>query len=513
MNRLRYACSIVTALIICVYMPLYSVLSHYYGTYQHQYAWTVSAAFLSGSTVGLSLFLLYVTSLLAIYYCSKDAIIESLVHNRASYTPSVQLRVTYVAIFCLNLGFVTLVNTCYVYVLLSYGETIIALMELFVALFKVVWTNYVLSYLMQLAQARFGSKSDDAQKVQSYHHLHLLTIMSIMNNILQPCFATILVDPNCFYNAMFSPKYITSSFSTDTLVVANGFYVPIYSYSTYLPSFSYSYQCSSIVVTSFATILMYTALFVIILPPLFDYIKIKLRIKGSLISGIIAAITSNGTFVSNRNSDGTIVIDSSYIERSLLSIVGSVSVLLTFGVVQPLLGFVMFVSIASQSVYREYRLGVYISALLKCKTPQGCADADLESSKANFTAKILELDHDLQELSHSMLRSLWQVLLFAGFFYGFFVFDIIGDSVGYQRALWAPIAMILLCKITYSTPYFMRRYIDATRLLARRALGAKVSFRNRYDPSESHTDEVASVEMTTLPANGDTLNPINSPFN
>ena len=39
------------------------------------------------------------------------------------------------------------------------------------------------------------------------------------------------------------------------------------------------------------------------------------------------------------------------------------------------------------------------------------------------------------------LRTL--IVPFSAFFYGFFVFDIYGDAVGYKKALWAPALLVV----------------------------------------------------------------------
>ena len=79
-----------TALIVMVLVPWYAAASHYYGTYEHQYAWTVSAAFLSGRAVtGVEMF--FYLSLMVFLVASLARLIvqydKSQARNRNSTRP------------------------------------------------------------------------------------------------------------------------------------------------------------------------------------------------------------------------------------------------------------------------------------------------------------------------------------------------------------------------------------------------------------------------------------------
>eukprot|EP00975_Prorocentrum_lima_P053567 11240058-Prorocentrum_lima.AAC.1 len=46
-------------LIVLVGVPLYTTLSSFYGSYEHQYGWTPTAAFLSGESAAIALLVLF----------------------------------------------------------------------------------------------------------------------------------------------------------------------------------------------------------------------------------------------------------------------------------------------------------------------------------------------------------------------------------------------------------------------------------------------------------------------
>jgi small basic protein len=126
----------------------------------------------------------------------------------------------------------------------------------------------------------------------------------------------------------------------------------------------------------------------------------------------------------------------------------------------PILGFVTFLSIIAQTVYMEYRIGVYIyplfwservsnDSVVQCRISEVRID---DSQERQNRLKTLDTDlENILEVLRALLQSTWQVLLFIGPFFGFIIFDIIGDEFGYRRALWAPVSLVLICVTMYLT--------------------------------------------------------------
>ncbi len=57
---------------------------------------------------------------------------------------------------------------------------------------------------------------------------------------------------------------------------------------------------------------------------------------------------------------GVTIVNTHYITTFVLSIVGNVAVLITFGVIVPILGIAMFITIIFQTTYTQYIVGIYI---------------------------------------------------------------------------------------------------------------------------------------------------------
>ena len=76
----RFATGIVTAVFVLVKLPLYCIFSFYFGTYSITYAWTASAAYLSGLVPGVVLMLLYVGIIVVPCYCHRSYLRRVLLH-------------------------------------------------------------------------------------------------------------------------------------------------------------------------------------------------------------------------------------------------------------------------------------------------------------------------------------------------------------------------------------------------------------------------------------------------
>ena len=117
MQNFRCASGALAVVIVCLYMPLFSLLSAYYCTYYNQYAWTVSLGFLAGVIPAVVICIVFTATLLAFYCYYAKNIINILVYD-SSYviTTTPALAVAYVSIFCANLGVVLSFNGCYIYI-------------------------------------------------------------------------------------------------------------------------------------------------------------------------------------------------------------------------------------------------------------------------------------------------------------------------------------------------------------------------------------------------------------
>ena len=127
----------------------------------------------------------------------------------------------------------------------------------------------------------------------------------------------------------------------------------------------------------------------------------------------------------------------------ILHLVTTIAVMLSFGCVFPFLSFVLFLTIICQTKYAEYRVGQYLESVATC--PLLLVDEKVQ--------RVSELNEELRDIQHKVIRSLWQVVPCLGPFYGIFVFDIIGDASSMKEAIFAPVVLVVSSVVMYLVPY------------------------------------------------------------
>ncbi len=111
------------------------------------------------------------------------------------------------------------------------------------------------------------------QNVGDKRGLSFLAFTSILNNIVIPCVALSLASPDCFYNLIYSREDVSSSYYTDAYFKSGNEEYQLFSidsHPTFTPPYSYSYQCSSAILTSYTVIFLYSALIGLVSQPLKD---------------------------------------------------------------------------------------------------------------------------------------------------------------------------------------------------------------------------------------------------
>lgn len=127
--------------------------------------------------------------------------------------------------------------------------------------------------------------------------IQLLAFIMLINNIIVPCIATALVSTKCFYRAFFSAEPVYSSYSYEicsNFIVAFRIGYTCLDYESkievikFTPPFVYSYQCSSTLVTNYASVYIYMFIISGFIMP---FLKITMKI-------ICSCLNPNGFFYS-----------------------------------------------------------------------------------------------------------------------------------------------------------------------------------------------------------------------
>jgi hypothetical protein len=172
-------------------------------------------------------------------------------------------------IFAVNLVVVVGLNFAYILIVLHYNDTVVTLAEVGMGVFKAGWTNMVVVEVYRQLGKHYIKSSNTMDK----RGLSFLAFISILNNIVIPCLALTLASPDCFYNLIYSRENVSSSYYTDAYIYIDDNKYQLFSidsHLTFTPPYSYSYQCSSAILTSYTVIFLYSALIGLVSQPLKD---------------------------------------------------------------------------------------------------------------------------------------------------------------------------------------------------------------------------------------------------
>lgn len=303
MKRVRTVCLSLTAFIVLVCLPTFSVLSSYYGTYDHEYAWFFSAAFLSGKTAAIVVFTtlvvlmflfvrIYTTQLHSFEWVAKkkEQFMQRFYGSLnvfAGRKHSFKFYCFVAFLIVMNCAVVLTVNGAYIYISLTYNRTIITVAQIGIALFKLYWNSIIVfDFFLYVKELYFvedevpqeremdedsrvslsasfrKSRASMAAKMESRDIL-VQTFIVMFNNIAAPCLAVAVVSSNCFYYALFTSPAIDTSYSYlyCTLYILNSDDCSVVTEefvgTTYNPPFVYSYACSSAFITTYASVYVY----------------------------------------------------------------------------------------------------------------------------------------------------------------------------------------------------------------------------------------------------------------
>jgi hypothetical protein len=239
--------------IILALIPVCLTLSTEYGNFTYEYAWSLSAAFLSGTVPFAVEFIVWTTTLSLL--CAGTALYQrrTATHGGTNPLPALPEVLSVVEnellVFTLyatmDVAVVVSVNIAYVYIAVYKSSGLLTMMQVFMSFFKVLWTHVCTS--RALRQSCF-SQAD---------YLSLQIFVALLNNIVIPCCVVAVVSPNCFYDALVPAPAVHSSYVTPECKVFGYnldcmLYFP-QRYGTFFePPFIYSYQCSSSMITYYA---------------------------------------------------------------------------------------------------------------------------------------------------------------------------------------------------------------------------------------------------------------------
>jgi hypothetical protein len=482
---------------VLVLLPMYAVCSAMYGTYTHQYAWTLSAAYLSGSTAfaweSTCLAVLVVLAFSTTAHAWRNSRTKP-VSNTAELPEDTGLSSTRFGVYCsvvvLNFVIVLGVNTAYVIIALNQNGIALTLAQIALALFKVAFNSACSPVLMRWACQRFLGRQPSAP---SYVTLQLF--VSVVNNILVPCLVVAVISPSCFYNVFNKANEVHSHFkyagectdveltSTSTVECRNSdLHLALTSYA---PPFEYSYECSSSFITYYSPAFVIMCMVAGFGIPLAQVVLQRLHERAVVGSRWHAALDLvlprilKPVHATTGGEGGAVqlVVRNLYVpffdaSQHVITLLTYLALLLTFGAVFPPLAMCFAVTAVCMAVFTKLKVG----RLLTCvsdRSVKGQGDAESERDTVEDAqtrpapglglgyVAVLEQECEGVGSEKVLGRSVAMVVAFSCAFYTLFLFDTLGDAVGLQGAYWVLIVVPVLSAVMAVALTFRKSEINS----------------------------------------------------
>lgn len=530
--------------VVCMYMPMYVALFSWYGTQSDSYAWVISIGYLSEKTpaivieivIMLSLGIIVVVNRKLLYqhlfdvsYNAADVTITDVCSNSSASLsagdrnlldrPDIAM-VSATISFCINFVLIVLLNYGYVMVLITGTAGEIFASQVGMAVIKTVWmTNgvpmLVFSSMKYVSYIFVGSKEipdvlDRNVMVESSlgKQIKLLVVIAILNNIILPLLVFSVISPSCFYYSIVSADNINTFFKfsqcyeiihaqcvSDTTVTVN---------IAYQPPFQYSYECSTAMITSYTPIYVMTSLTLGILFPILYIVRVKYvreRIQ-TMRTRMIRWIADRAYCCASKQEDGmsdklkpslsisssgtaaASQLDRKYADSKsiITTVILNISIMATFGVAYPPLFLIMCVAFASYAFA--------VSVHFRCFIKEAMDSDTYILGKANEEYKMF---------TSLLIKSLWLLCPLVLTFFSFFVFDMVGDQLGFEQGIYASLPMVVLAMILLvSRPLYKKMY---RQLLCKIKNNTSCSSNGVDDNVDNAIYEMRDTELADLDVN------------
>jgi Leucine-rich repeat (LRR) protein len=440
---------------VTVLLAVYVAVNWYHTSFTYKYAWTASGVFLSGAVAfaleaAFLLMQLLVCAYVTDWLLSRPELPSPPTAGACDTASTGALNVTVRqavisgAALVAGLLFVVGINVAFVIATLRLNGRQLLIVQILLAAFKLGYNNFIAPMLQKRVNAPSAGQGAATTRL----------LLILVNVIVIPCVVVMFISPACFYDAIKGSESVTSTYSYDgfcmsavattdpatgaaTLVCGD---VQVTSgITTYVPSFTYSYQCSGSFVTFYAPTFVIMSIITAFVLPARRLVLLWLRhnlspasrfypLSISVTPRILRELLSPQDLVRARSKPlYRPVFDANKLMMSLLTYL---ALLLTFGALFPPLAVCCTVAMASVVLTARLEVGRYVSVAVAAGR-QDCLDEVESACTAVATPQQLH-------------TTLCVVLMVSCMFYTLFLFDTLGDEVGFTGAFWVLIVVPLL---------------------------------------------------------------------
>lgn len=330
---LRQVCACSYMYVLAVLVPLYTISGLYRSTYTYRYAWTASSSFLTGRVVVALMFITYVCYVLwiAVLYkthvypisppevfvtpdeaAEEDVVMKAQLSDEVSKPENVVLvtarrdknnplyTLAIVSITILNATFVLLLNAAFVWVSVYHGSSRnLFAVQVALAVVKYAWNSKLLRAVINWCVSFVESDLRVARV--AHNNITLEVYLAVFNNVIAPCFVVALIDPSCYNDFLVPPQKVHAKYLYDQYECL---YVddlekcsssPVVGHTSFMPPFSYSYQCSASFTTHYATAFLLLCFVTGVFVPLWEMFLMHLYSKQVQVLSKTGSVHTTGT--------------------------------------------------------------------------------------------------------------------------------------------------------------------------------------------------------------------------
>lgn len=254
-----------------------------------------------------------------------------------------------------------------------------------------------------------------------------------------------------------------------------------------IPPFTYSYQCSSTLLTSYIPVYIYTFCLQIFemtirifLYSMYDYSSFP-QILLTHLPGIVWPFHWRLPVLHQPRPSTLLKVD-----KIITPIMNNLVILVTFGVCSPLLAFVIILTIYLTGQHWLFLIGRFfllriensalifgenehegcVQEILSIENAPSLASRDSLKDKEERYSKLFYPNDEYLLLVNSILEQtsgyysicLWPILITSSLFFTCLAWDMAGDRVGWQGALWVPVCGFLMIPLLWIFNKIARYY-------------------------------------------------------
>jgi Leucine-rich repeat (LRR) protein len=416
---------------------------------------------------------------------------------KQSSKDSLIITLNYTVVFIIDLVIMGIVDFSYVYIVINYSSAIVSLTALSLAMFRLITNNLLLSKAIPVSmsvftylipawkelyfyQQKYPGNVKNVLTYYTFRDISFLDNLILFNNIILPVLATMFILPDCFYNALFAAPDVASYYSFDQ---CDQYVLPVdvgrkctlrTQILSYTPPFIYSYQCSSKVIINYASVYVLMFIMASFIPLM--KLGLKLYYDNVIVTNIHSAVTPTvfqryikfhmekllpnyyiqlrergdqaATTIQKRQEKPEQIVLFSKL-RLTVRINSYVTIVATFGALFPPLVVVGCLTIFIITYFEELSIGWLL--------------AETRAKKYFWYEE--QLNQEAENVEKSSNFTLWSTLMVSSFFYGYIVFDTMGDSAGWKAALPMTVLLfsfplLLYMIITWFSKYQELKYFN-----------------------------------------------------